>query len=498
MDKKAFTCRATYSVDNTYDSDRFIKLRVKVCHDGRNANGSVISKETMQTALPTIANTPVLANVVEKEDGTFDFHGHDMAIVEDPMNEGKYRLEYIEVPVGVFPADGLEAEIVEEDGKNYVYASAYVWRGYSNLAEDILKQRESVDVSMEINIDAYEYNEQDGLFYITDFKFTGVTLLGADVTPAMTGAQATTKFSADKNDDKLAKLLFALSEELFNNTRKDGDVTLPKDKKTELPAKEMTVLESSTGEMKEIPAEDNLENPTNEMAQAKTAAEEAPADAMSAETHGEPALFSATYVQKRNALADALPDQVVKTPDGKVASETWYWLQDFDDTYAYVERNVWTPDTGCNSENGRMSYTFDDVAVTAEFNDDFEKMVLKWLTLEEAAKLEEARSVFAEVEELRAYKRTAEADQIFAEFTDLAGNEQFEALKTDNSKFSIDELKRECYVIRGMAHTPTAQFEAEPEAPKIAVKHSADTTASAIYGGIFDKFGITKKTIQED
>ena len=76
MDKKAFTCRATYSVDNTYDSDRFIKLRVKVCHDGRNANGSVISKETMQTALPTIANTPVLANVVEKEDGTFDFHGH--------------------------------------------------------------------------------------------------------------------------------------------------------------------------------------------------------------------------------------------------------------------------------------------------------------------------------------------------------------------------------------------------------------------------------------
>ena len=44
MDKKAFTCRATYSVDNTYDSDRFIKLRVKVCHDGQNANGSVISK----------------------------------------------------------------------------------------------------------------------------------------------------------------------------------------------------------------------------------------------------------------------------------------------------------------------------------------------------------------------------------------------------------------------------------------------------------------------
>lgn len=47
-DNRKVILQATYSVDDNYDSERFLKLRVKVCHDGENRNGSVISKEALQ------------------------------------------------------------------------------------------------------------------------------------------------------------------------------------------------------------------------------------------------------------------------------------------------------------------------------------------------------------------------------------------------------------------------------------------------------------------
>ena len=59
MDNKLFTCRATYSVDDSYVSDKFIKLRVKICHTGQNLNGSVIDVDTLKAALPTLANSPI-------------------------------------------------------------------------------------------------------------------------------------------------------------------------------------------------------------------------------------------------------------------------------------------------------------------------------------------------------------------------------------------------------------------------------------------------------
>lgn len=467
MDNKLFTCRATYSVDDSYVSDKFIKLRVKICHTGQNLNGSVIDVDTLKAALPTLANSPILAHVVKQEDGTYDFAGHDMKIIPDPMNEGEYRIEYLEVPVGVFPADNLELVIVEEGDRHYLYANAYVWRGYSNLAGDIIAQRETADVSMEIAIDAYEYSEQDNLFYITAFQFAGVTLLGANKTPAMEGAEATTKFSVEENDEKLAKLLFALSKELCNNPRKEGDTELPKTKNTvpvnekekqEIPAEEMETMNTQTEDVGEV-------TPAEEMAEIAT--------------------FSASYEQRRESLRQIMPCHCDET------SEMYCYLLDFDDQYAYVEKHFWTIDKH-ERTNGRFAYKFDEVTQSAELTSDFERMIVKWLTVEEAAKLEESRNVFTEVEELRAYKRGIETEQVFAEFPDLVENEQFMALKQDNTKFSIEELKRECYVIRGMAHVPAAQDD-EETAPKISVKHIADEPKNTPYNGVFEAYGITKK-----
>lgn len=449
---KDLSLRATYSVDDTYDSERFLKLRVNVCHDGENRNKSFITKEALQDALPTIYNTPLLANVAIGQNGELDFGGHDIKIVEDAMNDGQFRLQYMEVPVGVFPADVRDACIVEEaDGRAHMYASAYLWRGYANYAEDIMQKRERSDVSMEILIKAIEFAEEDDICRIDKFVITGVTLLGADKTPAMEGACASVQFAAEDKDKLMATLVDALAQEF---TRKEGDINLPKNKDIEV----MEEAVKPAIEEESVVEEAFIEAPTT--------------------------TFSATFIQKRNALSAALPYSY----DKERGIEVCHYLVDFDDKYVYVERDTWTEST-FTQQTGRFEYKFDEATQIAELTSEFELMVCKWLTVDEAKKLEESRNMFAELDELRTYKREKEVADVFAQFPDLVENEQFKALLNDNTKFSVDELQRECYVIRGMVHEPTPAAE-QSEAPRIPIRLSANPNDAASYGGVFATYGI--------
>ena len=61
-----------------------------------------------------------------------------------------------------------------------------------------------------------------------------------------------------------------------------------------------------------------------------------------------------------------------------------------------------------------------------------------------------------ELTELRAFKaqrlaeeHQAQADAVFAQFSDLAGNETFEALKSGCSEMSKEDIEEKCYAIRG-------------------------------------------------
>lgn len=472
-DNKKISLQATYSVDDSFDSRRFIKLRVKVCHDGKNLNNSIISKEAIEEALPSLYNTPLLANVVADEDGNLDFGGHDMKLVEDAMNEGEYRILYKEIPVGVFPANLADACIVEEDGRNYLYASAYLWRRYSNYAEDIIKSREEADISMEILLDVREYDEEDEAFHINKFTFSGVTLLGATHTPAMEGACATTQFSAEDNDKLLAKLLFALEQEALCPIakRKEGDTNLPEIDEVKVVEPETPIVEEPTTE--DFTAEEPIVEETEPVVE-------------------EHEVFEASYGRKREAAQRALKSIIVRDENDRIMSESGFWVMDMNDNYILVQRSVHDYHAGKYSyDNGRFAYQYNEETDEVTLTSDFELMVCRWMTIEEAAKIDASAEVFEELEELRAYKRDKEAADVFAKFPDLAENEQFKALVADYSKFSIEELQRECYVIRGMAHE-----QEEFEAPKLPIRNTTNiTTEAAPYGGSFATYGITPQNI---
>ena len=169
-----------------FDSDRFLKLRVKVMHNGLNLNQSSFSDKAITAAAPTIANIPLLA-FVKKRDGVedSDFLGHEF---EFKWTEEGVEYVYLGRPIGMIPETNNYTYEEDENGIKFVSVDGYIWKDYANEALDIIQRDEGKKVSMEIKVDSYKID--NSIIEITDYKYTGIALLGEDVQEAMIGARA--------------------------------------------------------------------------------------------------------------------------------------------------------------------------------------------------------------------------------------------------------------------------------------------------------------------
>jgi hypothetical protein len=229
------------ALDKDFNSEKFLKLRLKVCHDGINKNNSIFTLDAIKKASDTISLVPILANVVKDENGEYQFSGHDMTIETNAFDDSQTKIIYQEVPIGFVPIDCNYAIEQSDEGMNYVNIDGYVWKEYSNYAQEIIERDETVNLSMEIAVKDYEEQVcEDGVtrINITDFSYTGITLLGNDVEPAMydacaklitfsleKGVDATVVEMAEQLDSILKKPntephTFSMSCEEFENLKK--------------------------------------------------------------------------------------------------------------------------------------------------------------------------------------------------------------------------------------------------------------------------------------
>ena len=174
------------------DMPGMLQLKLKVCHTETNRNGSHISKENMEKAMPTLKYRPVLAYIHELKDGTKDFYAHNIEIVEN--EDGESEIVYTEKQVGCFTADDPWLEYDEDMDKTYVMAYAVIPEEYTEAA-DIIRRKNGTKVSCELVINELAYNAKEKYLDLTDFYFGGTTLLGCDengneIGEGMLGARA--------------------------------------------------------------------------------------------------------------------------------------------------------------------------------------------------------------------------------------------------------------------------------------------------------------------
>lgn len=508
----------------------FAKARIGIAYAGRNRNKSCIKKNVFEEAVPSLFYCPVVGRYDPDKD---DFGGHDIRVVHN--SDGDLEITNATVPFGVvFADDGVAwEEVTEADGtkREYLFCNVILWKrqyGYERLAS-----QDTWNQSMEIHVDQYVI-DSDGYCDIEKMYFEALCILGNDVEPCFESASV--QLAADAAVSSYRLQFSAMLEELreipefkdmkFNFEGGKNELNFTEEIRDQILAEFGLTLDALDFEITEDMTEEQFRAALEAM---KASADDSGSDGNDgegADGGDDPGdsdtyelSFSATYRQKFEAIQNALEPVVVYDGNNKVVSETYYWATDFDDTHVFVERRTWTvDDSDCNY--GRFQYTFNDADMTASITGDFEEMVMRWLTLEENAKLEQSRNAFealsteyeeykanhsaenSEVEELRQFRNErldcdhrAAMDAVLAEFEDLAENEEFAALANENEdggkaayEFkNAEDLRKECFAIRGKAVPVKFAKTTKPGVVKVGLADDGEVKKSR-YGDLFSRY----------
>lgn len=493
-------------------NDEFTLCKCYVMALNKNRNLSFISKETADAALPTLFNIPVIGHLYADDEGQYHMGGHDMTIAVN--GDGQYEFKSLCVPYGVVPQqDDIHYEDIQEpngDIHTYLVADVILWTGrFPELNEAIFDEKTYFGQSMEINVLNYAPLEEDKNYTnILEYSYSALCLLGKSSDsefhnePCFPMARVDAyEFSAE--DEKFVELMGQLKSELAfcfgDNGKKGGEsmdesgvVTTENTESTEVFEEVSTPDTADISTDTEIISEEIVEN-TEEYTEASDTEiasegenfeEETPVDT----TDAQPQSFSSTYMEKRKAIEAALPCIRNHDESGVLTYAMDCWLCDFDDTYAFVEKEEYG---SClidwHVTKGRFVYSFDEEEKKAVIVGEFEEMFVRWLTKDEIVQLDAQK---AHYEELLAYKdekiraeHEAEMDVVINEFTDLKEFEEFKEVVKNKSNYKNAEVLRNiCYMIRGKNSKPATQ-------DKVAGKEiSVPVAGTRIEPTIYDKF----------
>lgn len=565
------------------NNSEFVEGTALIAYSGDNRNGSDITEEAFNDALPSLGLIPLVGHWLPDKQ---NFGGHDITI---EWSGNQLVLKDNTVPYGVVKENhNAEWIEIEEDNQIHKYVKTDVVLWYGRYPEPVQKVIDTgVNQSMEISVKSYSEKE-NGNIQIDSFEYSALCLLGfekdengntgiGNVEPCFESASVVVdKFTVNnKFKEQLNQLLFALNNNIkissyfiqrdkaeqlvnkansifsqlgfeckeyivdgkeyqitgiinkflneeatknwgfdiydkdtitiysldfetidtasisissvellmnknsntnqqhftlkINSNNKEGGENLV-DEKLELLKKYNLTIEQLDFNLEEINIED---------------LEQKLIDFSNNQKSNTQITFSATYRQKREALANALDPKIEKDADGNITYEEYLWVEDFDDEYVFVEKSIWT-DSDHERKYGRFTYTFDEESLIATISGEFEEMVLVWLTLDENQKLQDERSNFEALntkvsefeltinnlteeintlktsnEELSNYKNNNELEihtnninEVFSDFEEsLKDNEKYTTLKSavekDIMNFNVDNLRKDLLAILG-------------------------------------------------
>ena len=483
------------SADVEETADNKLYAKVRVCHTLLNRNGSYISEDSMKAAMPSLKYSPLLANIHQLDDGTWDFHSHDYHIEKD--EDGNENVIYDEKQVGTFTADEPYLEYDKDMDKTYVVARVAIPESYTRCA-DIIREKNGTKVSCELIIYECSYNAKEKYLQLDNFEFAGCTCLGSekDGTPigeGMLGSKITLEDFSEENNSlikfnekmvelqaRLEKLETACFDNKKNNSKEGGNKNLNKfeelcqkyektvdditfdyknmsdDELVEVFAKAFDEADSTddgregadTPSGSETTTDGNEEgenNPTeqnpDESEKGDTTEDETPfIDDDEPKKKANNAL-TRTFEISHDDIRYALYNLLSSYED---ADNEWYYITGVYDSYFVYES--WD---GGKIYGQKYTKDNDNVALDGERS----SLHKTYLTDSEYAEIESMRSNYAE---LKAFKENVEKNELHSKkeslladekYSVLSDNEEFTELKKNMDNYSLDDLETKAKVI---------------------------------------------------
>lgn len=509
-----------FKKDESFNDDRFMKVRIAAMHSGINRNKSRFSKECIEAAKDTFANIPVLADVreYEDEDGNkyLDYAGHTMHIEDDVFNEDMERIIYDEKVVGIVPeTNNFELIYDEETGNYYVYIDALLYRDYGNYVCDILEARDNkTDVSMEIGCDDISFCVDDGCLDVGVMVAGGVTLLGERYNPGMVKAHAQA-FSINEDDKQaqLIKIMQELKESLDNYTlaNSQNENQRKEDNKVgnnEEIFEEVTVInegevtEGSTDDEVTV-VEEKAEVTTEETPEVEENEPEVTSTDDTDENfsdNGEDETEKNTFSVEKSVLENG--NYEIKF---EISHEDLRWaLYNLIDQYDSLD-NDWYSISAVYDEYFVMESWSSGMIYGQKYTKDGDSVALdgeryrlyrELLTESEKAELESMRSNYSEIKiKLEKFEKE-ESDSLKAtifekkEYKNFLDTEEFKNLKADSDKYSYEELseKAELAFSKCVQRLGFSLNDEEPSNTPVAKKnlpYDKQNKKKSRYGSIF-------------
>ena len=507
------------------DMPGMLKLKLKVCHIDTNRNGSHISKENMEKAMPTLKYRPILAYIHQLDDGTYDFYAHNMEIVED--ENGEEKINYIEKQVGCFTTDDPYLEYDKDNDKTYVNAYAVIPEEYTEAA-NIIRRKNGTKVSCELVIDELSYNAKEKYLDLTSFYFGGCTLLGCDengneIGEGMLGSRADIADFCHKKpvfdyQEKLVEMLDKLNNTLSNFNKNNTEEGVRKEMShfDELLEKYGFTVEELDFDYENM-SDEELDSAFEDFKCRKKKCEEEDSDVYGSEegsseeenpkdgnddeeesedgadTGDEAKKNSENFVKNfkveisHEDIRYALYNLIAEYEE---SDNEWYGIYAVYDDYFVMQG--W-----CNGKFYKQGYSIDGENVSL----DGERTELFQMLLTESEKLavDKLRGDYAELEakynELKTFKDNYDAaeikakkDSIFADeaYNDIRESDDFKALMNDAENYSVEEIQNKCDLLFA-ANEKKVKFAAnknKPHSISFNFSKKEDKKASA-YGNLF-------------
>ena len=530
----------SFSKKKEYETSdfRFIDVCIDVMHTGANLNKTSFTKDTINKAVPSIANMPILGYVVnELDDEEKDFKGHEHEL---RITDTDIKYLYAGQAYGVIPESCNPRWIIKDDGtgteREYLRVDGLIWTKFGDPV-DIFTRDVTKNHSVELTDMICGVKGDDGITPVSSFKFDGCCILSTTdpkIQPAMTGSCVTANFSVDDITSQIRERLYEyqslqqnysaqnenpsdeekgdttpMNENEKNTVVEENSVQEPEVVAT--PAAEPTVTENTAPVEDETPAEENsapaaepTEDGDNSHVEENTAAVEEPTNAQE---------FSLTTEQLMGEIRTALEAYKIPSdwdPDYMI---TRYWMNDVQgdevivmDCSTYKLMGIPFSMNGDNvvldMENmKRKKVTFEDwdegevlSGVTAAFTELNTKIVELSKEFQTATneinemkpKLEAYQQAEAEA---AAAAEKAKRDELFSIMDEkLGANAEYTALK-ENTEITYAELETKCYALVGRQ---SAEFSYVPTTNnKGTVRFGVGGTqngSDAAYGGLMEHY----------
>jgi hypothetical protein len=493
---------------DTYESEdtRFLKTKIWLCHTGENHNGSFFDRKVLEDAIPSLANTPILAYIEDNSDGDKDFSDHRMVLVRE---EGQIKIKYIGQAIGVIPEVNnaqFETRLCDDgEEREFLTCEGLVWQKWDDPIDifnrDIIKSQ-----SMELHEDYEGEFKDDNLFHFSKVSFFGACALGKDVLPAMHNATIEAQFSANFVFNEIQHKMEQFKS--LSNCNKGGHNVeeklelLKKFSLTEESIKEHNInleefsLEELEEKLKEIAVPENLETD-----------------------------FALTAEQFRSELESEIRKEKIQ--------DDWAWEYSRYSYVDYGENEVYAFDRSDDYKLFGFAYEVNGDKVTINFDSrkrkkfeivDFEEGVGTEFTaypkdaIEYEVKVAEKKTedkfsaenktlqdkytkLEKEVETLNNFKSSKEKEErqtcefeLFERFSSELSEEDIKEIKEKSSEFTLEQLEEKLFTLLGKKK---ATFSKQPKKEKQSIKielenNDNDNLDAKPYDHLFSKYATNK------